>query len=262
MFSPVCMNNRMLFTVLDEYTKSAETAPVRTGTGSSSLVIWSILYLAAWPIMPRWLFWAAWVSLHRATVLSIDKPFCFRRNPIQLNDTYVILKNPERCTASSEEKNIQIKAWLSHFASVETGAHPCLLKSIQNFYKQNNDPAGAQNLVSHFQLLPFSCRVEYCFQRLNLRHIKHRQAGDKFHKKHMQAEKSIPLKALPDEQGREKTRMKPKLPTTKWVNAPLQNPSSVTKGWKYLLTISFCSEMTETANWESLDFGWLLGTAP
>lgn len=31
MFSLVCMNNRRLFTISDEYTKSAETTPVRTG---------------------------------------------------------------------------------------------------------------------------------------------------------------------------------------------------------------------------------------
>lgn len=89
---------------------------------------------------------------------------------------------------------------------------------------------GAQNLVSHFLLLPLSCLVEYCFQRLNQTHIKHRQTGDKLNKKHMQAEKSIPLKALPDEQSREKTRMKPKLPTTKWVNAPLQTSELCHKG--------------------------------
>jgi len=38
----------------------------------------------------------------------------------------------------------------------------------------------------------------------------------------MQAEKSMPLKALSEEQGTKMTRMKPKLPTTEWVNTPLQ----------------------------------------
>lgn len=35
----------------------------------------------------------------------------------------------------------------------------------------------------------------------------------------MQAEKSNPLEALSEEQSREKTRMNPKFPTKKWVNA-------------------------------------------
>lgn len=81
MFSPVWMSNRRLFTISDEYTKSAETSS-EDRVGSSSLQIWSVLYLAAWPIMPRWPFWAAWVSLHRATVLSVEKPLFQKKSKI------------------------------------------------------------------------------------------------------------------------------------------------------------------------------------
>lgn len=56
----------------------------------------------------------------------------------------------------------------------------------------------------------------------------------------MQAEKSNPLEALSEEQGREETRMNPKLPTKKWVNASLQTPQLCHKGmeaspWYFLL---------------------------
>lgn len=64
-------------------TRNLQKPPVRTVfIGSSSLQIWSILYLAAWPIMPRWPIWAAWVFLHRPTVLSTEKPLFQKKSKI------------------------------------------------------------------------------------------------------------------------------------------------------------------------------------
>lgn len=79
-------------------------------------------------------------------------------------------------------------------------------------------------LFPSFLLLPFSCWVEYYFQRLNLRHIKCGQARAKFSKKDRQAKKSNPLEAFPEEQGREKMRMRPKLPKAECLNTSLETP--------------------------------------